>query len=62
VSVGGAAARVYSAANDISRGLHELLGMSVFALILARVSWRAKVPTWMELGATPIFAAGSAMC
>ena len=59
LSVGGPETRVYSPANDFSRGLHELLGMSVFALTLLRVCWRAKnpppkgpkMPAWMELGA-----------
>ena len=59
VSVGGPETRVYSPTNDFSRGLHELLGISVFALTLARVCWRAifpppkspEMPAWMELGA-----------
>jgi cytochrome b561 len=59
VSVGGPEIRVYSSANDFSRELHELLGISVFALTLVRVCWRAIVPppkslhmpAWMELGA-----------
>ena len=58
-SVGGPETRVYSPANDFSRGLHELLGISVFAMTLARVCWRAifpppqspETPAWMELGA-----------
>ena len=58
-SVGGSETRVYSSANDFSRGLHELLGMSVFALTLARMCWRAifpppkspEMPVWMALGA-----------
>jgi cytochrome b561 len=58
-SVGGSETRVYSSANDFSRGLHELLGMSVFAVTLVRVAWRAifpppkspAMPAWMELGA-----------
>ena len=59
LSVGGPETRVYSPANDFSRGLHELLGMSVFALTLVRLCWRAivpppkgpEMPAWMELGA-----------
>jgi cytochrome b561 len=59
VSVGGPETRVYLPTNDFSRGLHELLGISVFALTLARVFWRAifpppkspEMPIWMELGA-----------
>ena len=58
-SVGGSETRIYSSANDFSRSLHELLGMSVFALTLVRVTWRAifpppkssEMPAWMELGA-----------
>jgi cytochrome b561 len=59
VSVGGSEMRIYSSVNDFSRGLHELLGMSVFALTFVRVCWRAiflppknpEMPAWMELGA-----------
>ena len=58
-SVGGSETRIYSSANDFSRSLHELLGISVFALTLVRVCWRAIFPpprsremsAWMELGA-----------
>ena len=58
VSVGGPETRVYSPANDFGRGLHELLGISVFALTLARVGWRAifappkrpEMAAWAELG------------
>ena len=57
-SPGGPETRVYSSVKDFSRGLHELLGMSVFALTLVRVCWRAifpppkssEMPAWMELG------------
>jgi cytochrome b561 len=59
VSPGGPETRVYSPPNDFSRGLHELLGMSVFALTLVRMCWRAifpppkngEMPAWMDLGA-----------
>ena len=59
VSVGGSETRVYSPVNDFSRGLHELLGVSVFALTLMRMGWRVifpppknpKMPAWIELGA-----------
>jgi cytochrome b561 len=58
-SVGGPELRVYSPANDFSRSLHELLGMSVFALTAMRLGWRAMfpppqfpaMPAWMEFGA-----------
>ncbi len=59
VSVGGPELRVYSPANDFSRSLHELLGLSVFGLTAARMCWRAivsppksvQMPAWMELAA-----------
>jgi cytochrome b561 len=59
VSVGGSETRVYLSVSDFSRGLHELFGMSAFALTLVRVCWRAifpppkspDMPAWMELGA-----------
>jgi cytochrome b561 len=58
-SVGGPEASVYAPANDFSRGLHELIGVSIFVLTLARVSWRVffpppaqpAMPIWMALGA-----------
>jgi cytochrome b561 len=60
-SVGGSETRIYSSANDFSRSLHELLGMSVFVLTLMRGCWRAifspptspDMPAWMEQGAKP---------
>src|SRR5712671_7659870 len=51
VSVGGPEMRVYSAVNDFSRGSHELLGMSVFALTMARVCWRTIFPSPKSPGA-----------
>lgn len=58
MSVGGPETRVYAAANDFNRGLHELLGVSVFTLTLIRVAWRSIFPpprspdlsAWLELG------------
>lgn len=58
-SVGGSETRVYAPANDFTRGLHELLGLGVFALTLVRLSWRTifprpkspEMPAWMERGA-----------
>ena len=58
-SVGGSETRVYAPANDFTRGLHELLGMGVFARTLVRLSWRTifprlkspEMPAWMERGA-----------
>ena len=57
VSIGGPEVRVYSPTNDFSRDLHELLGMSVFALTAMRMCWRAiasppksaQMPAWMSL-------------
>jgi cytochrome b561 len=59
VSPGGTEERIYAPANDFDRSLHELLGISVFALTLLRVCWRAffppppspEMPVWMERGA-----------
>ena len=59
VSPGGTETRVYAAANDFSRGLHELVGLAVFFLSFARVCWRAlfppppspPMPAWMERAA-----------
>jgi len=38
--LGGSEARIYSAARDFDRQLHETLGLCVFALVLLRVVWR----------------------
>jgi cytochrome b561 len=59
VSPGGSETRIYAQANDFTRGLHELIGISVFTLTLMRMGWRAlfpppkapEMPAWMELGA-----------
>jgi cytochrome b561 len=59
VSVGGPETRVYSAAKDYDRSLHELLGVIVLATTLIRLVWRAfnpapkirNVPRWMERSA-----------
>lgn len=37
---GGSEQSVYSAAKDFDRNLHEVLGLSVFALTLLRLVWR----------------------
>jgi cytochrome b561 len=52
---GGSEQRVYSAARDFDRQLHETLGMTVLVLAFLRVLWRAaskrpdppQVPRWM---------------
>ena len=54
---GGSEQRVYSAAKDFDRQLHETLGISVFLLALLRLTWRAfdvqpedpPMPRWMKL-------------
>ena len=56
---GGNETRVYSAARDFDRQLHETLGLAVFALAFARLAWRLAhrapdppaIPRWMGLAA-----------
>jgi len=56
---GGSEERVYSAARDFDRQLHETLGLAVLVLVALRILWRAvdsrpePVPAqrWMELTA-----------
>jgi len=56
---GGSEQRVYSAARDFDRQLHETLGLTVLALILVRLAWRVvntpppppAVPPWMAVTA-----------
>lgn len=56
---GGSEQRVYSAARDFDRQLHESLGLCILALVVARVLWRPfdkrpeppNVPWWMTLTA-----------
>ncbi|MGZ5036135.1 MAG: cytochrome b [Usitatibacter sp.] len=38
---GGSEQRVYAAANDTDRALHEVIGLAVLALTLLRLAWRA---------------------
>ena len=55
---GGSEQRVYSAARDFDRQLHETLGMTVFALAFARLLWRAaarppdppQIAFWLDFG------------
>jgi cytochrome b561 len=57
---GGSEERVYSAARDFDRRLHESLGLCVFALFALRVLWRAvderpdppNVSRWMSIAST----------
>ncbi|MEO5698857.1 MAG: cytochrome b [Burkholderiaceae bacterium] len=59
---GGSEERVYAAAGDFDRHLHETLGMSVLALVALRVLWRMidkrpePVPAarWMAIGAIAV--------
>ena len=54
---GGSEQRVYSAARDFDRQLHETLGLAVFGIVLTRLAWRAfdvapddpPMPPWMRL-------------
>jgi cytochrome b561 len=56
---GGSEQRVYAAARDFDRQLHETLGLSVFALVAIRVAWRMvdtrpsppEVARWMGVAA-----------
>jgi cytochrome b561 len=56
---GGSEERVYAAARDADRQLHESLGLCVFVLVLLRLAWRMiderpdppRVPRWMGLAA-----------
>lgn len=41
---GGSETRVYSAARDFDRQLHETLGLSVFVLVAVRAMWRLVDP------------------
>jgi len=62
---GGSEERVYSAARDFERQLHETLGLCVFALLVVRVLWRAfdkrpkspPVARWMSAIASVVQAA-----
>ena len=56
---GGSEARVYTAARDADRQLHETLGMAVLMLVVLRLLWRLvdkrpdppQVPRWMGASA-----------
>lgn len=56
---GGSEQRVYSAARDFDRQLHETLGLCVFLLVVARLVWQAfdrrptlpSGPKWMGIAA-----------
>jgi cytochrome b561 len=54
---GGSEQRVYSAAKDFDRQVHETLGLAVFSLVFVRALWRhtagrppaPAMPRWMRL-------------
>lgn len=56
---GGSEARVYAAARDFERQLHETLGLCVLALVMLRIVWRIlgthpappPAPAWMAFAA-----------
>jgi len=50
---GGSEHRVYSAAKDFDREIHEALGLTVFSLTLLRLAWRGLVPAPEFPPATP---------
>jgi cytochrome b561 len=62
---GGSEERVYSAARDFDRQLHETLGFCVLVLSMLRIMWRAldkrpeppAVARWMSLAASVLQAA-----
>lgn len=59
LSPGGGEDRIYSAAADSARSMHESVGLLLFALVLLRVIWRlfdappqgAPMEPWMKLAA-----------
>lgn len=59
---GGSEQRVYSAARDFERQLHETLGLCVFVLAAVRLAWRAvderpapvPAPGWMQAAALAV--------
>lgn len=62
---GGSEQRVYSAARDVDRQLHETLGLCVLGLVVLRILWRAidkrpeppPMARWMSLAAGLVQAA-----
>lgn len=59
---GGPEHRIYSAARDFDRQLHETLGLCVFVLVLIRMCWKLvytrpeppPMPRWMTVAAASI--------
>jgi cytochrome b561 len=62
VSPGGSEQRVYSAASDFTRHLHETTGILIFAIVLMRILWRSIDPApeappmgpWMKYSAKAV--------
>jgi len=60
--LGGSEFKVYSAARDGERQLHETLGITVFSLALLRLAWRAfdsppedpPMPPWMRVASSAV--------
>jgi cytochrome b561 len=61
---GGSEQRVYSLAKDFDRQIHETLGMSVLAITLIRLAWRAfdtppddpPMPQWIRIASKVVHA------
>ncbi|HEY8049646.1 MAG TPA: cytochrome b [Ramlibacter sp.] len=59
---GGSETRVYSAARDFDRRLHETLGLCVLLLTIVRLAWRAlderpdpaAIPRWMDVASKAV--------
>ena len=59
---GGPEHRIYSAARDFDRQLHETLGVCVFVLVLIRIGWKffytkpepPSMPRWMSIAAASV--------
>ena len=59
---GGPEHRIYSAARDFDRQLHETLGVCVFLLVLIRIGWKIfyikpepqPMPRWMTIAAASV--------
>ncbi|MHB1250432.1 MAG: cytochrome b, partial [Polaromonas sp.] len=59
---GGSEQHVYAASSDLSRQLHETLGLLVFVLVIMRIFWRivdkrpdpAPLSPWMEIASRAV--------
>jgi cytochrome b561 len=67
---GGSEQRVYSLANDFDRKIHETLDISVLAIALIRLAWRAfdtapngpPMPPWMSISSKVVHAMITSCC